>query len=220
MSKKFVLGALFIGMVASLACLRLDRFLTLEQFHTNKVAITGFVATHPWLAATLLAVTYVVMIAFAIPTGGLITIAGGYFLGIAITTIAVVVGATIGATLSFWSGRYLWRTVIEQRYADRVTRLNHELVHYGTSYLLTVRLVPFMPFFLINLILGLTRISTTTFVWTTAVGITPGTALYAYAGTSLAHITSVQELWSWQAVMALVILAMLAAVPLVMRVRK
>jgi len=212
---------LFLALIVAVTCARFDQYLTLEQFQTNKLLLQQWVAAHPVLAPVLLGLFYLLAVTCAIPTGGIATVAGGYFLGVPVATVAAVTGATLGACCTFLIARYIVRDFIEQRYQARLHVLNHELAHHGLNYLFTIRLIPFMPFFILNPLLGLTRVRLSTFCWTTAVGITPGTVLYAFAGKSLARVQSVQELlWSWQTIAALAILAFMAFVPVIIRFRK
>jgi uncharacterized membrane protein YdjX (TVP38/TMEM64 family) len=217
-NKKLALSLILSAVIIALYTLRLDQYITLEYINAHRILIQEWIALHPWLAPFLFSLAYVVTVTCAIPTGGVLTVAAGYFFGVPITTLAVVTGATVGASISFLLARYVLRDFIEQRYADRVKHLNKELDHYGLNYLLMVRLIPFMPFFLINPLVGLTRVSLFTFMWTTAVGIAPGTALYAFAGQELSNVSSMSEIFfSWQAAVALVVLASLAAIPLIVR---
>jgi uncharacterized membrane protein YdjX (TVP38/TMEM64 family) len=220
MRNKLIAGAIFLVLIIAVSCARFDQYLTFEQFQANKLLLQQWVAAHPVLAPVLLALFYLVAVTCAIPTGGIATIVGGYFLGVPVATIAAVVGATLGACCTFLLARYVLRDLIEQRFQDKLHVLNHELAHHGLNYLFTIRLMPFTPFFILNPLLGLTRVSLATFCWTTAVGITPGTVLYAYAGRSLSQVHSLQELlWSWQALFAFFMLALMAVIPLLMRWR-
>jgi len=218
--RKWAITALLLGIFSFYVLIytaHLDRYLTLEQFNAHRELLQEFVASNLLVAATVFIVLYTMVVACAIPTGGLITVAGGYFFGIGPGTVYAIMGATLGAVLAFLIARYLMRDVIERRYGSRVVRLNSALHDNGVSYLLVLRLVPFMPFFLINLLVGLTRVPLMRFVWTTAVGIFPATFLLAFAGRELTEIHELSDLWSANMLAALCALALLALVPVLVQ---
>lgn len=193
----------------------LDSYLTLEQLNLHRESLQAFVIARPFVAVLSYLVIYIFIVACAVPTGGLITVAGGYFFGVTAGTLYATIGATGGALAAFLMARYVLRDYIENRYATRLTKLNEALRENGVSYLLVLRLIPFMPFFLINLLVGLTRTSVARFIWTTALGIAPATLLLAFAGRELTEIHHVSDLWSGSAISALLALALLVVIPVV-----
>ena len=134
-----------------------------------------------------------------------------FFLG----ALYVNVAATTGATLAFLFARYIAGQSLQAKYGDRLARFNEELESNGWSYLLTLRFIPIFPFFLINLFAGLTNIRLRTFVWTTSVGIFPGSLIYAYAGQQLGTISAVKDIFSTKVLLAFLLLATLAVFPVI-----
>ncbi|NJL44164.1 MAG: VTT domain-containing protein [Nitrosarchaeum sp.] len=123
--------------------------------------------------------------------------------------------ATLGALLAFLAARFVIGSWVQERYAARLVKFNAEMRRSGQRYLLTVRLVPVFPFFLINLLAGLTKIDTWTFVWTTFVGIIPGSAVLAFAGRELGSIERAADLFSPGVMLAFGLLIALSLLPLV-----
>jgi len=129
----------------------------------------------------------------------------------------VNVGATTGATLAFLTARYLLRDWVERKFGDRLEPIQAGFAKNAFSYLLTLRLIPIFPFFLVNLVSGLTRVNLGAYVVATALGIIPGTFVYAYAGRQLGTINSLKEIASPNVLLAFTLLGLLALVPVLYR---
>ena len=127
------------------------------------------------------------------------------------------VGATTGATLAFLTARYLLRDWVERKFGDRLEPIQAGFAKNAFSYLLTLRLIPIFPFFLVNLVSGLTRVNLGAYVVATALGIIPGTFVYAYAGRQLGTINSLKEIASPNVLLAFTLLGLLALVPVLYR---
>jgi uncharacterized membrane protein YdjX (TVP38/TMEM64 family) len=150
---------------------------------------------------------------FSLPGATIMTLAGGFLYTFFIGALYVNVGATAGATLAFLFARYIAGKSLQEKYGGRLEKFNSELDRNGWSYLLTLRFIPVFPFFLINIFAGLTKIPLRTFVWTTSVGIFPGSLIYAYAGQQLGDIGSVKDIFSGRVLLAFLLLAGLAIFP-------
>jgi uncharacterized membrane protein YdjX (TVP38/TMEM64 family) len=118
------------------------------------------------------------------------TLAGGALFGFWPALVVVSFASTIGATLAFWVSRFLLRDSVQARFGDRLRAVNAGIEKEGAFYLFSLRLVPIFPFFVINLVMGLTPMRTVTFCWVSQVGMLPGTAVYVNAGTQLGRIES------------------------------
>mgnify|MGYP003338813204 CR=1 FL=1 len=130
-------------------------------------------------------------------------------------TLFVNLGATTGATLAFLAARYLLRDWVERKFGKWLGSLQQGIAENAFSYLMTLRLIPLFPFFAINLVSGLTRMNVGTYVAATALGIIPGSFVYAYAGRQLGTINSLKEIASPNVIGAFVLLGLLALVPTV-----
>ncbi len=139
---------------------------------------------------------YIVIAALSLPGAGVMTLAGGAIFGVWVGIPLAVISASIGATVALWMARYVFREFVQQRFSDRMTAIDAGIKRDGAFYLFTLRLVPVFPFFIINLLMGLTAIPAGTFFWISLLGMLPGTAIYVNAGTQLASITSLSDIFS------------------------
>jgi uncharacterized membrane protein YdjX (TVP38/TMEM64 family) len=160
---------------------------------------------------------YVLATALSLPGAIILTLAGGFLFGVAAGTFYVNIGATMGAILAFLSARYLLGDRLQEKYAKQLETFNREMDRNGTSYLLTLRLIPVFPFFLINFLSGLTKIRLWTFLWTTWLGIIPGTVVFAFAGQQLGSISSPADILSKNVIIAFLVLALFTLVPVILK---
>jgi uncharacterized membrane protein YdjX (TVP38/TMEM64 family) len=189
---------------------------TFDNLKQNRDFLVTFVREHYELSVCLFIALYIVTTAFSIPGDVILTLAGGFLFGVIVTIVIVNAGATAGATLAFLSARYLIGDRLQERYQIRLAKFNDELGLNGTRYLLTLRFIPVIPFILINFLSGLTKIPLKTFIWTTSVGIIPGTVVYAYAGRQIGSVNSLPEVFSRNVIIAFAVLAIFAISPVIL----
>lgn len=213
-TSRWILAVLLILAVVGFYLLGLQRYFSWEYVRGNLDAWKAQVESNLPLSLTLFFLLYVVVTALSLPAAALLTLVGGALFGRWITTGVVSVAATIGATLAFLSSRYILRDWVQRRFARQLVGINQGVERDGAYYLFTLRLVPVVPFFLINLGMGLTPLRVGTFAAVSWVGMLPGTFLYANAGTELATLDSPAGLLSWPVLGSL---ALLGIVPLVIR---
>jgi len=214
------LVAVILGVLLALRLTGAWGLLTLDNLKANREAVSALVTAHPLLSAVVFVGAYLVVTALSIPGAAVMTLAGGFLFGTVLGTAYVNLGATSGAILAFLSARYVIGDSVQRRYAAQLETFNRELERNGHLYLLTLRLIPVFPFFLINFLSGLTRIPLWTFVWTTALGIVPGSLVYTFAGSQLATIRSTGDVLSGRMLLALALLGLLALAPVaVQRIR-
>jgi uncharacterized membrane protein YdjX (TVP38/TMEM64 family) len=208
--------ALALGLVAAfvLLYLVLSPWLTWEQIRAHVDAWKAEVEAH--LAAALAAylALYVVVTALSLPFATWLSLLGGALFGRWLGTAAVSVGATLGATLAFLSSRYLFRDAVQRRFGQRLQGINRGIERDGAWYLLTLRLLPVFPFFLVNLGMGLTPIPTATYALASWLGMLPMTFVFVNTGTELASLTSPRGIVSPS---VLVSLSLVALLPLLLR---
>lgn len=204
----------FAAAVAAFVLLDLAQYLSLEALKSNRDRLLVFTQQHYAAAATLFAVAYVLQTAFSLPGATILTLTGGFLFGPLLGTLYVNIGATLGATLAFLAARYVLRDWVEHRFGHRLGALQEGFARNAFSYLLTLRLIPLFPFFLINLLSGLTRISVGTYVAATSLGIIPGSFVYAFAGRQLGTLNSLKEIASPNVLVAFTLLGLLALVPM------
>ncbi len=183
-----------IGIVAALiACyfiFDLGQYLNLEFFKTHQDRIMAYSQANPVKAAAIYVAIYIAITGLSLPGAAIATLIGGAVFGLAIGTVLVSFASAIGATCAFLVSRYVLRDFIQGRYGDRLEEVNKGVRKDGAFYLFTLRLVPIFPFFVINLVMGLTPIRLLVFYLVSQVGMFPGTIVYVNAGTQLAKIES------------------------------
>lgn len=195
----------------------LGRYFSLEALKANRDDLLAYTNANFTAAVVLYVAVYILQTAFSLPGGAIMTLAGGFLFGSVFGTIFVNIGATTGATLAFLAARYVLRDWVERAFGERIEPIQAGFAQNAFSYLLTLRLVPAFPFFLVNLVSGLTRIPLGTYVIGTSVGIIPGSFVYAFAGRQLGSINSLAEIASPPVLLAFTFLGLLALVPILHR---
>jgi uncharacterized membrane protein YdjX (TVP38/TMEM64 family) len=191
----------------------LGRFLSLDALKQNRDHLLAFTETHYAAAVGLFVLTYITVTGLSLPGAVILTLAGGFLFGSVLGTLYVNVGATTGATLAFLAARYVLRDWVEQKFGKWLGPVQEGFTNHAFGYLMTLRLIPLFPFFVVNLVSGLTRMNVGTYVAATALGIIPGSFVYAYAGRQLGTINSLKEIASPNVIVAFVLLGLLALVP-------
>src|SRR5580765_6451945 len=205
---------LVIGVaVAAFLYFDLSRFLSLQALKDNRDYLLSFTETHSAVAAVLFVLVYVAVTGLSLPGAVILTLAGGFLFGAVLGTLFVNLGATTGATLAFLVSRYVLHDWVERKFGKWLGPVQQGFAQNAFSYLMTLRLIPLFPFFVVNLVSGLTRMNIGTYVAATALGIIPGSFVYAYAGQQLGTINSLKDIVSPGVIGALVLLGLLALVP-------
>lgn len=195
MNKKLIIIAV-LAVVALFFIFDLHVLLTLEGLRGSLENITDWRSDNPLLFASIFFVFYVAVTALSLPGAAVMTLAAGALFGILVGVLLVSFASSIGATLAFLFARYLLRDAVQTRFGDRLNTINDGVQREGPFYLFTLRLVPIFPFFLINVVMGLTKLRVTTFYWVSQVGMLAGTIVYVNAGTQLAQIEQMGDIVS------------------------
>jgi dihydrolipoamide dehydrogenase len=191
MSKsRLIVLALILAGVAAFFALGGHRYLNFEAIKAQQAALEAWHAAHPFQAAAAFFVLYVVVTGLSLPGAAIMTLAGGAIFGLGWGTLLVSFASAIGATLAFLAARFLLRDWVQARFGRQLRALNEGVEREGATYLFTLRLIPAVPFFVINLAMGLTPLRTRTFYWVSQVGMLPATAVFVNAGTQLARLDS------------------------------
>jgi uncharacterized membrane protein YdjX (TVP38/TMEM64 family) len=206
--------ALIAAVVGASFALDLGRSLSWESLLAHRAALQDDVGRHPVRSVLVYFVVYVAVTALSLPGAAVMTLAGGALFGRWPGTAVVSVASTAGATAAFLATRHLFRDAVRRRWGRRLGPIDRAVEADGPYYLLTVRLVPAFPFFLVNIALGLTPMRVGTFWWASQLGMLPGTFLYVNAGTELGRIAAPRDVLS-PAVLGS--LALLGVLPLVAR---
>ena len=187
---------LFGAALAAYFALDLGQYLTLDAFKSRQQAFQAHYAAHPALTILQFAGIYVLVTALSLPGAALLTLAGGALFGLLAGTLIISFASTLGATLAFLASRYLLRDWVRQHFRARFDAIDAGVAKDGALYLFSLRLVPLFPFFLVNLLMGLTAMRVTTFYWVSQLGMLAGTLAFVNAGTRLAGIDSVSGILS------------------------
>ena len=212
--QRILAAVVFIVMVAAFFILDLERYFTLAALQQRYSALDLLYRDHPLTFIAAFMAGYIAMAALSIPGAAIMTLAAGALFGFMIGTAVAALSATTGATLAFLLARFLLGDLIRRRYSARFAAIDAGIKRDGAVYLLSLRLIPAVPFFMINILTGLTGLRTLTFFWVSAVGMLPGTMVYIYAGTQLATLRTMGDILSPHMLTALVLLGLF---PLVLR---
>ncbi|PKP95729.1 MAG: pyridine nucleotide-disulfide oxidoreductase [Alphaproteobacteria bacterium HGW-Alphaproteobacteria-14] len=194
--KKIVILAALAALVAAYFVFDLGQYLTLDGIKAVAADLAAFQQRNPLAVIAGFFIAYVLVTAASIPGAAILTLAAGALFGVVGGTILVSFASTAGATLAFLSSRYVLRDSIEARFGERLKAINTGLERDGPFYLFSLRMIPVFPFFVVNLVMGLTRIRTWTYAWVSQLGMLLGTIVYVNAGTQLAQIDSLSGIAS------------------------
>ena len=194
--KKIVILAALAALVAAYFIFDLGQYLTLDGIKALAGDVAAFQHRNPLAVIAGFFIAYVLVTAASIPGAAILTLAAGALFGVVGGTVLVSFASTAGATLAFLSSRYVLRDSIEARFGERLKAINAGLERDGPFYLFSLRMIPVFPFFVVNLVMGLTRIRTWTYAWVSQLGMLLGTIVYVNAGTQLAQIDSLSGIAS------------------------
>ena len=205
--KKAVLALVLIGAIAAYFIFDLGQYLSLENFKASQADIVAAKDANPALYIAGFFLLYVAVTGLSIPGAAIMTLVAGALFGVVAGTIIVSFASTMGATLAFLSSRYVLRDWVQGKFGERLRAVDDGLEKDGAFYLFTLRLIPVFPFFVINLLMGLTRIKTGTFFWVSQIGMLPATIVFVNAGTQISRIESTAGLLSPTLIASFVALA-------------
>ena len=214
---KIVLALLLAVGIGAFFYFNLGQYLSLDALKANRDNLLSYTEANFGPAVGIFILLYIIQTGFSLPGGAIMTLAGGFLFGSMLGTLFVNIGATAGATLAFLVARYLLRDWVESKFGDRLGPIQAGFAQNAFSYLMTLRLIPAFPFFLVNLVSGLTRVNLGTYVTATSLGIIPGSFVFAFAGRQLGTINSLGEIASPPVLMAFTLLGLLAIMPIIYR---
>jgi uncharacterized membrane protein YdjX (TVP38/TMEM64 family) len=206
--KKAVLALVLIGAIAAYFIFDLGQYLSLDNFKASQADIVAAKDANPALYIAGFFLLYVAVTGLSIPGAAIMTLVAGALFGVVLGTLIVSFASTMGATLAFLSSRYLLRDWVQGKFGERLRAVDDGLEKDGAFYLFTLRLIPVFPFFVINLLMGLTRIKTGTFFWVSQIGMLPATIVFVNAGTQISRIDSTAGLLSPTLIVSFVALAL------------
>jgi uncharacterized membrane protein YdjX (TVP38/TMEM64 family) len=188
--QKIVLALVLSALVGAFFLFDLGQYLSLDYIKDSQ---QRFQALYTEKTAMVIAVymgVYILVTSLSLPGAAIMTLAGGALFGLVVGTVVVSFASTIGATLACVASRFVLQDWVQRRFGQRLDTINQGIEREGAFYLFTLRLVPLFPFWMINLVMGLTRMKLRTFFWVSQVGMLPGTLVYVNAGRELGRIDS------------------------------
>ncbi|QIF45061.1 FAD-dependent oxidoreductase [Aeromonas veronii] len=206
---RLLLALVMGGLIGAFFALDLGRYLTLDALQAQQAAVAQWVDSHFVSASLLFVLIYVLSTALSLPGASLLTLGGSAVFGVAWGLLLVSFASTIGATLAFLSARFLLRDWVTARFGDKLATFQSGMAKEGAFYLLSLRLIPIFPFFLVNLLMGLTPIRVSTYYWVSQLGMLPGTFVYVLAGSELGQLTSTGNILSPGLMVALTLLGLM-----------
>ena len=195
-----------IMLVALFFAFDLGRYFNLEYLKEKQAVMDAFYEREPLSTVVSFFLLYILITGLSLPGATILTLAAGAIFGLLWGTVISSFASTIGATLAFLFSRYLFREAIQGRYADRLAAINRGVAEEGAFYLFTLRLVPIFPYFIINLVMGLTPIRALTFFLVSQAGMLAGTIVYVNAGTQIAKIEQLKDIASPELILSFVLL--------------
>ncbi|MAC32170.1 MAG: pyridine nucleotide-disulfide oxidoreductase [Haliea sp.] len=208
MKKRLWILLIIAAVVATFYALGLDSYLTLDQLKASQSRFDDLLEQYPVAIPAAYFIIYVLVTAVSLPGATIMTLAGGALFGLWQGLLLVSFASSIGATLAFLVARFLLRETVRARFGERLKAIDRGIQRDGAFYLFTLRLVPIFPFFIINLVMGLTRLRTWTFYWVSQLGMLAGTAVYVNAGTQLAQVERVGDVLSPELLLSFVLLGL------------
>ena len=202
MSKgKLAVAAVVAAGIAAFFAFDLRQYVSIEYFQSQRAAIEAYAQANPVRASIAYFLVYVAVTGLSLPGAAILTLVGGAVFGLLWGLVLVSFASSIGATLAFLASRFVLRDWVQGRFGDKLRPINEGVRREGAFYLFALRLVPAFPFFVINLVMGLTALRTWTFYWVSQLGMLAGTVVYVYAGTQLGQFRV-----TWQLGLAFVLL--------------
>jgi len=203
---RLLVAALVVAAIVAFFAAGGHRYFTFENLKAQQAAFEGWRAMYPWQSALAFFAIYVVFTSLSLPAASLMTLLAGAIFGLGWGVLIVSFASAIGATLAFLASRFVLREWVQARFHAQLRGINQGVEREGGLYLFTLRLIPAVPYFLINLAMGLTPIRTWTYYWVSQVAMFPATVLYVNAGTQIAQLQSLREVLSWDLIGAFILL--------------
>ncbi|MFI5295002.1 MAG: TVP38/TMEM64 family protein [Thermodesulfovibrionales bacterium] len=207
-TKKIAVITAVVGIVVIFKVLGLEQYFTLSYVKASQAKLAVLYADHRPMVIAAYMLIYILVTSLSLPGAAIMTLTGGALFGLLIGTIVVSFASTIGATLACLVSRFVLRDWVQGKFGDKLKVVNEGIAREGSFYLFTLRLIPIFPFWLINLIMGLTKMPLRTFYWVSQVGMLAGTIVYVNAGKELAKINSISGILSPGLILSFVLLGL------------
>lgn len=207
-TKKIVL-VVIVTIVVLVRVSGVSQYLTIASLQENLQTVSLYSQEHRLASILIYGTVYVLCVALSVPGATVLTLAGGAVFGFWIGLLVVSFASSVGATLAFLVSRFLLRDWFQEKFSEKLSLVNEGIKREGPFYLFSLRLIPLFPFFVINVVMGLTSIRALTFYWVSQVGMLAGTAVYVNAGTQLSQISSLDGIMSWKILSSFIFIGIL-----------
>ncbi len=207
-AKRIVVVTVIVGLVVIFKVLGLGQYFTLSYVKASHEKFAALYSDHRLMVIAVFMAIYILVTSLSLPGAAIMTLAAGALFGLLIGTIVVSFASTMGATLACFISRFILRDWVQRKFGDKLKTVNEGIEREGAFYLFTLRLIPIFPFWLINLVMGLTTIPLRTFYWVSQVGMLAGTIVYVNAGKELAKINSLSGILSPGLILSFVLLGL------------
>lgn len=165
-----------------------QEYLSLDQVAQQQHNLLVWTTDNFWLSSLIYISTYIIIVTFSIPGAMVMTLLGGYLFGLFPGSLWTMIAATIGSCLVFTAVQFAFSNTLETKASGSINKMRKGFENNAFNYLLTLRLIPIFPFFVINIAAGVLKIRLSTFFWATFIGMIPGTIIYTWVGTSLGYV--------------------------------
>ena len=213
-TRKALIAVVIVGLIAAYFLFDLSQYFSLEYVKASRDRFQALYAEHAASTFAAYFIIYVTATALSLPAAAVLTLVGGALFGLVTGVIVASFASTMGAALAFLASRYLFRDYVQRKFGDKLSAVNRGVEKDGPFYLFTLRLVPVIPFFAINTLMGLTPMRLFTYFWVSQIGMLPGTVVYVNAGRELGRIDSLSGLLSPGLILSFVLIGLF---PLVAR---
>ena len=193
---KILIAVVVVALIAAFFFFDLGQYLSLDFLKSKHQLLVDYSQENRLLSIGAFFLLYVLVAALSLPGAALLTLAGGAIFGFITGLIIVSFASTIGATLAFLFSRFMFRDAVQKKFSSHLETINTGIEEEGSFYLFTLRLIPVVPFFVVNLLMGLSGIKTFVFYWVSQIGMLPGTAVFVNAGNQLAQIDTLKDILS------------------------
>ncbi len=207
-AKRIIVLAVVVGVIVVFKVLDLGQYFTLSYMKASQEKFSSLYAEHRLMVIAAYMMIYILVTSLSLPGAAIMTLAGGALFGLLLGTVVVSFASTIGATLACFVSRFILRDWMQGRFGDKLKTVNEGIEKEGAFYLFTLRLIPVFPFWLINLVMGLTKMPLRTFYWVSQIGMLAGTIIYVNAGKELAKIDSLSGILSPRLILSFVLLGL------------
>ena len=207
--KKILIIILISASIGLFFYFGLHKLLTFERIKSAQGDVEAYTNQNFVIAALAFCGVYIATTALSLPGAAILTLLSGALFGLVAGTILASISSTLGATLAFLTSRYLLRDLIKDRFSKRLDKIDAGVEREGAFYLFTIRMIPAFPFFVVNLLMGLTGIKTFTYMWVSMAGMFLGTAVYVNAGTRLSELESPSGIFSIEIILSFVALGLM-----------